>query len=200
MTNVGFTLVYHREIDEDSWIGRTVTMVFRPGVCSAEKIVEPAIEWRTMVGGKSTIVETKAMELFSIDSVNTSNDGGTVKLETIPNTAKPPIREDKEEASQNISMCNISFSSNKEEEFDCFFTITSEDGEIHLFEGLNKDDCYRVVAGIRYSAQRLTEILIEGDSSALIPNFYDNSQVPEESKLTEKEVLNKLSNIFLDKQ
>ena len=103
MTNVGFTLVYHREIDEDSWAGRTVTMVFRPGVCSSEKIVEPVIEWSTMVGGKSTIVETKAIELFSIDTVNTSNDGGTVELQNVPNPAKPPTREDDEATSQNIN-------------------------------------------------------------------------------------------------
>jgi len=190
-------------VDEDSWVGRTINLVFRPGVCSSEKIVDPVIEWNTMVGGKSNFIETKTMRLLDIDAIATSiaHEGGDnqspIKPSALPIPAKPPTNP-KNDAS--ISMCSLNFPpvNGVEDEFDCFFTITSQDGEIHLFEALNTEDCHHIVAGIRYSAQRLSHVLIEGDATSLLSDFYDNAREPEESKLPQSEVINKLSNAFLD--
>lgn len=200
MTNVGFTLVYHKAVDDESWVGRTVNMVFRPGACSSQKIIQPAIEWNTIVGGKSNVVETKTLNILNIDAISNNNDRDATKLSSLPIPAKPPAPHQNKDVETSMSMCSLSFTPAEEEEFDCFFTITSQNGEIHLFEALNMDECFRIVAGIRYSAQRLSQILIEGNSSVLMSDFYDNSREPEELRLTQNEVLNKLSNAFLDRQ
>jgi len=202
MLNFGYTLVYHIAVDEDSWVGRTVTMKFRPGVCNAKTIVEPVVEWKTMTGGKSTFVEAKSLNLLNIDAVTTSNareagdDKESVLPAAFPVPSKPPtnIMND-----VSIGMCSLSFPPRMDEdEFDCFFTVTSQDGKVHLFEALNPEDCLRIVAGIRYSAQRLSRLLIEGDETALLSDFYDNSREPVESRLPPNEVMNRLSNAFMD--
>lgn len=191
MTNVGFTLIYHKAAEDDEWIGRTVNMIFRPGVCSADNMEQPVVEWNTLVGGKSNEVETKTLKLLSIDAVTPSGEG--LKTEKLPVPAKPPTEKD-----VSMSMCSLSLSAFEEEGLDCFFTVTSSDGEVYLFEALNVDECHRVVAGIRFTAQRLSQILIEGNSSVIMSDFYDDSREPVESKLTQTEVMNKLSNNFLD--
>lgn len=205
MLNVGYTLVYHIAVDEDSWVGRTVNLVFRPGVCNSKTIVEPVIEWNTMVGGKSNFVETKTLNLLNIDAVATSNahEAGddkdhksSILPASFPVPSKPPTNAKND---VSIGMCSLSFPPRAgEDEFDCFFTVTSQDGEIHLFEALNSEDCLHVVAGIRYSAQRLSRLLVEGDVNALLSDFYDNSREPAESCLPPNEVMNRLSNAFLD--
>eukprot|EP00531_Pseudo-nitzschia_arenysensis_P003923 CAMPEP_0116134280 /NCGR_PEP_ID=MMETSP0329-20121206/10561_1 /TAXON_ID=697910 /ORGANISM="Pseudo-nitzschia arenysensis, Strain B593" /LENGTH=482 /DNA_ID=CAMNT_0003628979 /DNA_START=103 /DNA_END=1551 /DNA_ORIENTATION=- len=198
MTNVGFTLVYHKAVDEESWAGRTVNMIFRPGVCSSEKLDQPVVEWSTMEGGKSDFVETKTLELLSIDAVGTSSEGIKTEASSLPIPAKPPTNDQNTEVS--VSMCNLSFTPGDDDGIDCFFTITSQNGEVHLFEALNLDECHRIVAGIRFSAQRLSQIVIEGNSNVIMSDFYDDSREPVQAKLTQTEVLNKLSNAFLDGQ
>ena len=198
MSNVGYTLIYHIAVDEDSWVGRTVSLVFRPGMCNSEKIVQPVIEWNTMAGGKSNTSDTKSVRLLNIDSIAPSNAHEGEEGYSLPIPAKPPTNPKND---VSIGMCNLQFPPvSPGEEFDCFFTITSQDGEIHLFEALNSEDSMRIVAGIRYSAQRLSRSLIEGDANVLLSDYYDNSNAPEESKLPENEVMNKLSNAFLDGQ
>jgi len=85
-----------------------------------------------------------------------------------------------------------------DDEFNCFFTITSQDGDIHLFEALNSEDAQRIVAGIRCNAYRLSNSLIEGNTNALMTDFYDNSNEPPETQLSAPEVMNRLSHVFLD--
>jgi len=210
MQNVGYTLIYHELVGEDSWEGRTVNLIFRPGMCSAATIVQPAIEWNTMVGGKSNSTTTKSMKLLTIDAISTSKarggiDGSTTKPASLPlPTTHHKTNNDGDACFGDdvigIDLCGpmLGLGGSSKDEFDCFFTITSQKGEINLFEALNSEDCLRIVAGIRYNAQRLSHLLIGGDAKPLLSDFYDNSGEPEESRLSPNEVMTRLTHSFLD--
>jgi len=204
LANVGYTLIYHISVDEDSWVGRTVNLVFRPGVCNSETIVQPAIEWNTMVGGKSNSVDTKSLKLLDIDGIAPSNvregeDKQKIAPKSMPIPAMPPTKDEKD---ANRLMCNLSFPPvGGEDEFDCFFTVTSSDGEIHLFEALNSTDCHKIVAGIKYNAQRLSCLLIEGNENDLMSDFYNRTSTePDDTSLTNSDVMYRLSHAFFDGQ
>jgi len=171
MLNIGYTLIYHKSIDDECWVGRTVNLIFRPGICSARTILQPVIEWKTMEGGKSNTAETRTMKLLNIAAISRSNNDNS----------------------------NARDNGGDQDEFDCFFTITSQDGDIYLFEALNSNDSKRIVSGIKYNAYLLSNLLIEGNAKALLmADFYDNSEEPEQSRLTSTEVMSRLSHAFLD--
>jgi hypothetical protein len=215
MLNVGYTLIYHTSIDDEYWVGRTVNLIYRPGICSTRTITQPVIEWKTMIGGKSTVVETRTMKLLNIDAISTSNASGAEKRSTPTSNDESP-----NPSSGNVikwggggggggttsdtatNWCSSTLALGEmgdlEDEFDCFFTITSQDGEIHLFEALNTEDAQRIVAGIRCNAYRLSNLLIEGNSNALMNDFYDNTGEPTETRLSAPEAMNRLSHAFLD--
>ena len=213
MLNVGYTLIYHKPIDDVCWVGRTVNLIFRPGVCSARTVLQPVIEWNTMVGGKSKYAETRTMKLLNINAISTSNaynatsgrtsGRGALSSSSSPSSNKPADSN----SNSNNNNTSTTWCSNTlaigdgghEDEFDCFFTITSQDGDIHLFEALNSEDSQRIVSGIKYNAYRLSKLLIEGNSKALLMgDFYDNSGEPQESRLSTAEAMHRLSNAFLD--
>ena len=194
MLNVGYTLIYHKSIDDENWIGRTVNLIYRPGICSTRTIIQPVIEWKTMTGGTSTVVETRTMKLLNIDAISTSNARGDER--------QPTLTSNDGSLNATTNWCNSTLApggmGDLEDEFDSFFTITSQDGEIHLFEALTTEDAQRIVAGIRCNAYRLSNLLIEGDSNALMTDFYDNTGEPTETRLSAPEAMNRLSHAFLD--
>jgi len=58
-----------------------------------------------------------------------------------------------------------------------FFTITTRDGELHLFEALCAKDCQTIAKGIRCNAARLSRLLVEGkDATTLLADFYDDRE------------------------
>jgi len=197
MLNVGYTLIYHKSMDEENWIGRTVNLVFRPGICSKRTIIQPVIEWKTMIGGKSKCVENRTLTLLNIDAISTSNSRGNEKR-----PASPENNTGSGGDTATLDWCNSTLAlgemGDSDDEFNCFFTITSQDGDIHLFEALNSEDAQRIVAGIRCNAYRLSNSLIEGNTNALMTDFYDNSNEPPETQLSAPEVMNRLSHVFLD--
>lgn len=171
MLNIGYTLIYYNPVhDEDDWIGRTVNLNFRPGVCTDNKIVQPTIEWSTMMGGKTNVVDTTSMNLLNIDAISGSK------------------------STQGTAL-NSGYDS---DDFDCFFTITSQGGEVYLFETLNTADSNRIVSGIKYIASRLSNLLIEGNTKSLLAEFYDNTHETENSRLSGTQVNNRLSHALLD--
>merc|ERR1711957_267474 len=74
LLNVGYTLIYHIAVDEESWVGRTVTMKLQPGVCSSQTIIQPVIEWNVMEGGKSNTSEIQSVGLLNIDTIATREE------------------------------------------------------------------------------------------------------------------------------
>ncbi|KAG7347328.1 hypothetical protein IV203_016033 [Nitzschia inconspicua] len=171
LLNVGFTLVYHTSLDdEDDWIGRTVNLNFRPGICSARTVVGPAIEWKTMGGGKAREMERQSIGLLEIDTVMVSN-----------------IRNELDPASNQ----------QYEDELDCFFSITSQWGEVFLFEALSAEESHRIVTGIKSIAFCLSSHIIAGDSKA-VADYFDNSNEPTDIQLRTNAAMMKISHAFLD--
>lgn len=212
MLNVGYTLIYHKSIDDENWVGRTVNLIYRPGICSTRTIIQPVIEWKTMTGGISTVVETRTMKLLNIDAISTSNARGDERQPTLTsndgslNPSSGNVYawggDSGTTRDATTNWCNSTLApggmGDLEDEIDSFFTITSQDGEIHLFEALTTEDAQRIVAGIRCNAYRLSNLLIEGNSNALMTDFYDNTGEPTETRLSAPEAMNRLSHAFLD--
>lgn len=171
LLNVGFTLVHHTAVDDDDdWIGRTVNLNFKPGVCTARRIVGPSVQWTTMGGGKDVKVGTESMGLFEIGAIAVSN---------IQNDLDP------------IS------SQQYEEELDCFFSITSKQGDVYLFEAISAEESQRIVSGIKNISFRLSSQVIAGDSKA-VADFFDNSKEAADTHLRKNTAMLKISNAYLD--
>jgi hypothetical protein len=187
MLNVGFTLVYHTSVDDgDDWIGRTVNMIFFPGVCSASRVVPPSIQWTTMPGGKVKDAEIHSIGLLDIDAITISNIRNSLDAKEIH------VND-----GETKEIGNWFGSEKYEDDLDCFFTITSKHGEVYLFEALSIEESRRIVTGIKNLAYRLNSQIIAGEARG-VAEFFDNSQEPPGTQLGVKEAMLKISNDFLD--
>ena len=83
------------------------------------------------------------------------------------------------------------------DELDCFFTITTKDGEVYLFEALSSEESHRIVTGIKNLAFRLSSSVLAGDASC-VADFFDNTNEPSKTQLGVKEAMLRISNAFLD--
>ena len=163
--------MHHSAVDEeDDWIGRTVNLDFKPGVCTSRRIVGPSVQWTTMGGGKDANVDTESVGLFEIDAITVSN-----------------IQNELDQAN-----CQ-----QYEEELDCFFSITSKQGDVYLFEAISAEESHRIVSGIKNISYRLSSQVIAGDSKA-VADFFDNSKEEEETQLRKNAAMLKISNAYLD--
>ena len=43
--------------EEGDWVGRSVTLILRPGICNRLQVQAPYLEWVTMGGGLNNVVE-----------------------------------------------------------------------------------------------------------------------------------------------
>jgi hypothetical protein len=176
---VGYALVYHQPIsDGEDWVGRSVTLVLRPGICNDQEIVQPKLEFATMGGGKRNEVETRSVGLLDIHSIATS-----------PNAEE--MRDDMEDNDNNEE------ADDDDDELQCFFTMTTTDGEVHVLEVITPDESRRLVVGIKNLSARLSSQLIAGDPRALA-DFYDNQREPLEIRFSPDEAMVRLSHSFLD--
>jgi hypothetical protein len=123
-----------------------------------------------MGGGKMTGVETESIGLFQIDAVVVSN-----------------IRNELDPVS----------SQQYDDELDCFFSITSQNGEVFLFEALSAEESQRIVTGIKSVIFWLSSHIIEGDSKA-VADYFDNSREPPESQLRRNAAMMRISHAYLD--
>jgi hypothetical protein len=124
-----------------------------------------------MGGGKDAKgVETELIGLFEIDAIAASN----VRNELDP-----------------IS------SQQYEEELDCFFTMTSKQGDVYLFEAISPEESQRIVSGVKNISFRLSSQVIAGDSK-VVADFFDNSKEPAETHLRKNAAMLKISNAYLD--
>ena len=178
--NVGFALVYHQPTDDgEDWIGRSVTLVLRPGICNVQQVVPPMLEFTTMGGGKGNEVETRVVKLLDIHSIATS-----------PNAEE--MRDDMEDGEEEAG-------GEADDDLQCFFTITTKDGEVHVMEAITPDESQRLVTGIKNLSARLSKQLIAGDAR-LLTDFYDNQGEPEEIQFSPEEAMIRLSHSFFDEK
>lgn len=149
LLNVGYALVNHEQLVDDltdeatdgDWVGRSVTLILRPGVCNAVQVRPPCLEWATMGGGQRITIETTTISLLDIYSIATSD---------IDATSDDP---------------------ESEEEVQCFFTLTTKSGQVFVMEAITADESQRLVAGVKNLVSRLTRQLIRGDETLLSDFF-----------------------------
>jgi hypothetical protein len=180
--NVGFPLVHHQparaepDDDDDSiteqedWLGRSVTMILRPGTCNALRVVQPQLEWSTLGGGMAVEIETRSIGLLDIHSISTS--------------ALEENRDDEEEESDG-------------EDLLCFFTITTKAGHVHVFESITSEQSFRLVSGIKNISARISAQLISGDINAFT-EFYRNAGETEDVRFSPPQAMVRLSHSFFD--
>jgi hypothetical protein len=179
LLNVGFALVSHQPPTEEQqdWVGRSVTMLLRPGICNTTTNVPPKLEWSTLGGGMAARVETKSVALLKIHSVTNS-----------PNNKN---KEGRDDDNNNEA---------EEQERNCFFTLTTTEGEVHVFETIATEESDRLVSGIKNLVARLSTQLISGDTNAFA-DFYNNNSNSGESdaiQFTPEEAMLRLSHSFFD--
>ena len=129
-----------------------------------------------MGGGRHATVTTTSVGLFDIHSIANS---------VMNEDVEPPHPDDEDHADTD------------DDELNCFLTLTTKLGEVHILEAITADTSQRIVSGIRNMAARLANQLVRGDPHALL-DFYDNSQEPSEIRLTPEEAMARLSHMFLD--
>ena len=92
-----------------------------------------------------------------------------------------------EATTTSIDLLNIqSISTNDDDEADdeddlCFFTITSEDGDVHVFETATVDERDRIVNGLKTLIARWSYHVIAGEITATSELFDSGYKSPEMS-------------------
>jgi hypothetical protein len=84
-----------------------------------------------------------------------------------------------------------------DDDLQCFFTMTTTDGEVHVLEVITPDESRRLVVGIKNLSARLSSQLIAGDARALA-DFYDNQRESEHIRFSPQEAMLRLSHSFFD--
>ena len=147
-------------------------MTLLPGICNALEVEQPQILWKTMGGGNHEI-ETRSIGLLDIHNIGTSRGEET--------------RDDEEDE----------IFEDNEDDMNCFFTITTSDGDVHVFESIIPDDSERLVRGVKNLIARFANQVISGDANA-IAEFYSNHGESDDIRLTSDEAMVKLSHSFFD--
>jgi len=179
---VGYALVNHQQLiddvpdEEGDWVGRSVTLILKPGTCNVMEVKAPYLEWATLGGGQQNGVETTQVSLLDIHSIAMSS-------------AEDMAFNDGEDNKENDA--------EEVEDLECFFSLTTKQGQIHVMEAITADESQRLVAGVRNLASRLAKQLITGDK-AVLWDFFDNSLEPEEIRVTEEEAMARVSHTLLD--
>jgi hypothetical protein len=183
LINVGYALVHHQFIvdstsgEEGNCVGHSVTLILRPGICNVHQVQAPFLEWATLGGGQQAGIETTAISLLDIHSIGASTTDDIQALD--------------DEGDDKVD------DADKAEDLQCFFSITTKEGQIYVMEAINADESQRLVAGIKNLTTRLSKQLIVGDKNVLC-DFFDNSQEPDEIKVTEDEAMTRVSHALLD--
>ena len=152
-------------------MGRSVTMIMKRGVCSAEELAPPMLEFKTMGGGKDNQVETRSIALSDLHSISMS----------------PNAEEMKED---------VDCDDEEKEELQCHFTMTTNDGGIYIFEALSSNESRRLVHGMKNICARMSKQMISGDDR-ILAEFYEKEKESEEIKLSPQEAMMRLSLTFL---
>jgi len=190
LTNVGYALVHHNllgaddEVEQGNWIGGSVTMILRPGICNRLQVQAPYLEWVTMGGGQNNVVESTTLSLLDIDSVATSKAADT----------DLPVDGELGNTEKDITALD---NPDEKEDLDCLFSMTTKQGQIYVMEAITADESQRLVAGVKNLVCRLSRQLIAGDENVLT-DFFDNAQEPDDIRLSMDEAMLRVSHALLD--
>lgn len=166
------------------WKGRTVAMLLEKGGSgvSPTDSVQPRLEWTTIAGGQNFDVST-----FSV---------GLLNIMSIASTLERP--EDESHSSRGSDDDSL-------EDHLCFFTITTHQGDVHVFETNSPEERDSLVNGLRNVISRLALQLIMGDVSAFMELYHDDlhSASPDSTALllpvvNQRQMMNEAAHILLN--
>ena len=159
------------------WKGRTVTMLLEKGSISPrhhKEQLQPRLEWTTIAGGQSFDVATTSVPLLDIM--------------TITAAAKDIEGDSQQEADDNL----------------CFFTITTSNGDVHVFEANAQSERDSIVNGLKNVISRLAFHLLVGDTTASSELFdVDDHETEEEpadlpALPSPQQAMNRIAHALLD--
>jgi hypothetical protein len=162
ITKNGFVLLYLQAPEgsgddtnyTDDWKGRTVTMVIQKGHLAAR-------------GGGNADGGVEMIDLPQSPQLEWTTVTGGQTFES---------------TTTSISLLNIlSIATNDDEVEDedmCFFTVTSEDGEVHIFETATLEERDRIVNGLKTLIARWSFQVIAGDVTATSELFESRVALP----------------------
>lgn len=172
--------------EEGDWVGRSVTLILKPGTCNSRVVQAPYLEWSTLGGGQQSGIETTAVSLLDIHSIASSNIED-MEMDDGENPNNEAGKDDDDDDDEE-----------EKEDLQCFFSLTTKQGQIYVMEAITADESQRLVAGIKNLASRLSKQLVAGDK-AVLSDFFDNSQDSDDIRVTEEEAMNRVSHLMLDR-
>lgn len=158
-------------VDND-WAGRSVTMYIQPGHCKGPYIVHPKLLWKSDQGAKPLKGGSDNIS-FAVDILD---------IHSVMDSIDDPDAETADEGDL------------------CFFSITTNSGDVHLFECLSEEERDRVASGIKNVVARMSYSLVVGDNHVMTELYGEGEQ--DEGELpalkTEGQALADISHAFLD--
>jgi hypothetical protein len=183
MVSEGISLLYLQSPgasgNEDSveWKGKSVTMMIAPGSTGEAEMIQPKLEWTTVPGGLSVDMVTTCLPLLNIHSIITRAHNNDDTLG------------DELELDDDM----------------CFFTITSRQGHVHVFEANTPDQRDAIVDGLQNAIARLAFHLVAGDSTASTELYNDDRRMQQQEDAGELPALpnprlnmNRIAHMMLD--
>ena len=184
MTTKGAALLYLQAPgtpgnDSLDWKGRTVGMVLEKGSSSQQNggPVQPRLEWTTCAGGQTFEVSTTSVGLLNILSITGS-----------------------------VQALDDSLEEEGEAEGLCFFTITTHEGEVYVFESNSPAERDSLVHGLKNVISRLALHLVVGDATATSELYYADDEDKDDladntspgNFLNPRQTMNRVTHIMLD--
>jgi len=153
MTTKGAALLYLQapgtEGNQSSdWKGRTVAMLIQKGTSTPQQqeCIQPRLEWSTVTGGQTFEVATTSIGLLDIMSISASSDDVDTSQQEEEDSLKEGL---------------------------CFFTITSKEGDVYMFESNSQDERNSLVNGLKNVISRLSWSIVVGDIVAVVEMYQD---------------------------
>ncbi|CAB9516042.1 expressed unknown protein [Seminavis robusta] len=185
-------------LDSANWSGRSVVMTVKAGssYSTNSNDVMPKLCWTTLGGGKDESKLARCLvPLLKIQSVSTFRDA-------------PPVvgslgDEIKEEELTGTS-CGVNLKPVTVDEEDvCLFAITTEEGDVQVFEAASSRERDVFVTGLKNVIARLSFHVIVGDAGASSELYYQHDKQSPEGQLpsipsSPAQNMNRIAHALLD--
>ena len=155
-----------------NWSGRSVLMKIKPGSCYADNDAQPKLTWTTLGGGINNDKKAArcSVRLLAIQSISTFKEticeGDELKEEEHTDT------------SRGMNMSQL-----EDDEDVCLFAITTEEGDVQVFEAASSQQRDLLVTGLKNVIARLSFHLILGDVGASSELYYEEEKNPPPGEL-----------------
>ena len=159
--------------EHTDWSGCSVVMKIKAGSCYADNDAQPKLTWTTLGGGKNNKSDKAArcsVPLLAIQSISTFKEticeGDEVKEPEVTNT------------SYGMNLTQL-----EDDEDVCLFAITTEEGDVQVFEAASVEQRDLLVTGLKNVIARLSFHLVLGDVGASSELYYEEEKSPPPGEL-----------------